>query len=83
MGHVCLSLLFYWNQGYSIREVISSIYGLFYLGNADSCYGPDRAKEMKNNRPLFDKKAEYFTKKYANPDLDYIEYKSWDFTYNP
>lgn len=35
---------------------------------------------FKNNIELFRKRAEYFTKKYANPKLPYKELDFWDFS---
>ncbi len=53
--------------------------------NPDSPYDDhlnSRKNEFVNNRPLFNKKAEYFTKKYAYSNDKIIEYKNgWDFTY--
>ena len=85
LGHVSINILNSWYPDYSMREVINNVYALFYIVNADNPYGIDRAKEFKNNRELYDKKARYFTQKYASatrsePD-DYS--KSWDFTYTP
>ena len=66
LGHVCISTLNWWKKEYTMREVLASIFALFYLGNPDSPYGLDRAEEFRNNRKLFEKKVVYFTKKYAN-----------------
>ena len=81
LGHICLSTLNFWNPNYKIREVLTNIFALFYLGNADSPFGRERQFEMKKNPQLFEKKIRYFTNKYANPNLGYIEYNNWDFTY--
>ncbi len=81
LGHICLSTLNFWNPNCKIREVLTNIFALFYLGNADSPFGRERQFEMKNNQQLFEKKIKYFTNKYANPNLGYIEYNNWDFTY--
>ena len=81
LGHICISTLNFWNPIYKIREVLTNIFALFYLGNAESPYGRDRQNEMMNNRQLFEEKVRYFTNKYANPILDYREYNNWDFTY--
>ena len=56
-----------------------------YKNNPDSPYDDyfnSRKNEFVNNRPLFNKKAEYFTKKYAYYNDKIIEYKNGcDFTY--
>ena len=64
-----------------MREVLSNIFALFYMGNPESPYGIDRQDELMNHRNLFEEKIKYFTQKYASPQLGYKEYKSWDFTY--
>ena len=81
LGHICISTLNYWQDQYKIREVLSNIFALFYLGNPESPYGLDRQSELMNNRPLFEEKIRYFTQKYASPQLGYKEYDVWDFTY--
>ena len=66
-------------------EVLTNIFGLFYMANPDSPYGLDRANELRNNRALYEDKIKYFTKKYANPGLCNIDKaytESWDFNYN-
>ena len=82
LGHICLSTLNFWNSEYRMREVLTNIFALFYLGNPDSPYGLDRRDEMVKNQDLFERKVKYFTQKYAAPQLGYKEYNSWDFTYN-
>ena len=64
-----------------MREVLTNIFALFYLGNPDSPFGIDRQSEMINNPNLFEEKVKFFTKKYASPELGYREYSNWDFTY--
>ena len=57
-----------WNPGTTVREVLTRLYSIFYCQNSDAAYGIDRAKEYVTSRPLFEIKAKYFTKKYANLD---------------
>ena len=83
LGHICISSLNWWKPYYKIREVIIDIFALFYLGNADSPYGIDRANEFKDNRDVYEEKAKYFTKKYAAVPKKANEYdrtKDWDFS---
>ena len=82
LGHICLSTLNYWNPEYRMREVLTNIFALFYLGNPESPFGIDRQTEMQKTPDLFEEKVKYFTKKYASPQLAYKEYDHWDFTYN-
>ena len=82
LGHVCFSTLNWWKPEYTIREVLIDIFVLLYLGNPDTPYGIERINEFRNNRPLFEKKIKYFTKKYANPLKGRKNYDSdWDFTF--
>ena len=82
LGYICLSTLNFWNREYRMREVLTNIFALFYLGNPDSPFGIDRQTEMIKTPNLFDEKIRYFTQKYASPNLGYQEYTYWDFSYN-
>ena len=82
LGHICLSTLNFWNPSYSMREVLTNIFALFYLGNPESPFGPERAQELVQNQALFERKVKYFTEKYAAPQLGYQEYTNWDFSYS-
>ena len=67
-----------------MMEVLTNIFGLFYMANPDSPYGLDRAMELRNNKPLYEEKIKYFTKKYANPlyaNNETVYNESWDFSY--
>ena len=84
LGHVCISTLNWWEPKYKMLEVLTNIFGLFYMANPESPYGMERAYELVNNRNLYEKKVKYFTQKYANPMYSNIEKEynnSWDFTY--
>ena len=83
LGHVCLSTLNWWKPEYTMREVLTNIFALFYLGNPDSPYGLERADEFRNNRAVYEEKIKKFTKKYANPMKGFKEYpkgQNWDFS---
>ena len=72
----------YWNPETTMKEVLKEIFALFYVPNPNSPYGLDRADELRFNKPLHEAKIKYFTEKYANPNLEQIEYNTnWDFTY--
>ncbi len=81
LGHICISTLNFWNPDTRIREILTNIFALFYMGNPQSPYGTDRQSEMMNTPQIFEQKIKYFTNKYANPNLGYREYDYWDFTY--
>lgn len=84
LGHVNKKALYYWKPDSSAREIITKLYAIFYLNNDDNPYLKDRVKEYRNNRDLFNSKASYFTKKYANSQNIKkgvsFEDKSWDFS---
>ena len=84
LGHVCISTLNWWKPEYKMREVLTNIFALFYLGNPESPYGLDRAQEMRENPVLYEEKIKYFTKKYANParSVKVPDNADWDFSFN-
>ena len=85
LGHICVNTLNEWKPGDSIIRILPQVFALLNKNNPDSPYDDhlnSRKNEFVNNRPLFNKKAEYFTKKYAYSNNKIIEYKNgWDFTY--
>ena len=86
LGHVSVSFINWWNPKTTVKEILVQLYSIFYLQTNDSPYGLDRSNEFLENRPLYDMKTKYFTKKYANQEnLDKgIKYddKDWDFSCN-
>ena len=83
LGHVCISTLNCWKPEYTMREVMTDIFALFYMGNPDNSYGMDRADEYRNNKNVYEEKIKYFTKKYADPSVLRKEYDSdWDFSFS-
>ena len=82
LGHVCISTLNWWKNTYTMREVLTNIFALFYMANPDSPYGMDRADEFRFNRAVYEEKIKYFTKKFAHPTVASREYDSdWDFSF--
>ena len=81
LGHVCISTLNWWKKEYTMREVLTHIFGLFYRANPNSPYGLDRAQEFRNNRPLYEEKIKKFTAKYASPysNKTYPSDQDWNF----
>ena len=86
LGHICLSTLNNWKNTYSLRKVLPEIFYLFSHNNPENPYdytSKARRIEYETNRTLFETKARYFTKKYANPLGKKKEFETdWDFTYN-
>ena len=82
LGHVCISTLNWWKNTYTMREVLTNIFALFYMANPESPYGMDRADEFRYNRAVYEEKIKLFTKKYAHPSVASKEYDSdWDFNF--
>ena len=85
LGHICVNTLNQWKSGDSIKKILPELFSLLHKNNPDSPYDYNdhsRRNEFVNNRALFDKKAVYFTKKYANPYSKLKEYPNgWDFSY--
>ena len=82
LGHVCISTLNWWKPEYTMREVLTNIFALFYLGNPDSPYGLDRADEFRNNRVLYEEKIKKYTKQFASPMKGFKWYpkdQNWNF----
>ena len=77
-----LSILRAWNRNFKVRDIIISIYSLFYMNNIDCELSNVMTEEFKNNKSLYEEKIKYFTRKYANPMFGYKKYDNWDFTYN-
>ena len=86
LGHISVSFINWWKPTTTVKEILIQLYSIFYLQSDDSPYGLDRTFEFNTNRPLYEMKAKYFTKKYANQEnLDKgIKYddKNWDFSCN-
>ncbi len=84
LGHVCISTLNWWKPEYKMRELLTNIFALFYMGNPDSPYGLDRAEELRYNRATYEEKIKYFTKKYANMGASGKSFDrdhDWNFNY--
>ena len=83
LGQVAYKAINNWKPSYSIREILTKLYSIFYFPNLDLAYSLEIAKEYKENRNLFEKKANYFTKKYALPGkIQRKGYENWDFSFN-
>ena len=82
LGYIDMAILNWWNPKVTvkIKDIIIDISTYFWGANPEEPYGLDRAKLMNTNLELFNKRAKYFTKKYADPSFPYKEYDIWDFT---
>ena len=85
LGNVGLISLINWKPGDSIMKILPEVFVLLYKNNPYDAYddiNQTRKKEFINNPELFDRKAKYFTKKYAIPFSKLKNYPDgWDFTY--
>ena len=74
-----------WNPSTTPAEILSKIYAIFYIRNPESPFEIKRAEEYLNNKPLYEEKAKYFTRKYASPLINYRRYLSlnedWNFDF--
>ena len=82
LGEPTLSILRAWSPNFKVRDIIISIYSLFYMNNIDCELSNVMTEEFKNNKSLYEEKIKYFTRKYANPMIGHNKYDNWDFTYN-
>ena len=85
LGHINLTTLNSWKPGYSIITLLPHIFVLLLKNNPICPYDDiyyTRRNEFINNRPLFEKKARYFTKKYASSSRIIFYQNSWDFSFN-
>ena len=85
LGEPNLNILNFWKQEYKVKDVLISIYSLFYMNNISCSFSPNMADELRNNKALHENKIKYFTRKYACPTNNYNSYinlNEWDFSYN-
>ena len=59
LGKIYLPLLNNWKLEYYIKEIIFDIYSLLYLVNPDTPFALYRARELKENRALYEEKVYY------------------------
>ena len=84
LGHTYLMNFRLWKPENKMRGVIYSIFNLFSTDLPDSPYRLDLKRECLENKPLYEEKIKYFTKKYANAMINLKEFdgtKDWDFSY--
>ena len=81
IGTPDLTILELWKPEYKVKDILVSIFSLFYMYKIDSPCSIDMANELKNNKALYKEKIRYFTKKYANPISNHGIKTIWDFTY--
>ena len=72
----------------TVGFILTKLYALFYQVNPESAFDREIANEYLFNKPLYESKIKFFTKKYANPMSSYY-YRNpkylindWDFSYD-
>ena len=69
-GHVWISTLNKWKPRTAFSDVLTSIFALFYNQNPGDPYDQNQAKEFRENRQEFDRKAREWTQQYASMNLN-------------
>ena len=80
IGTPDLRILQLWKPEYNVKDILTSVYALFYMNNTNSPYNMNMVEEYLNNRELYKQKTRYFAQKYASPDR-FDNTNIWDFTY--
>ena len=81
IGQVDLAILNLWKPEYTARDIIISVFSLFYMNKDNSPFSLEMCEEYRNNKNLYIEKCKYFTSKYAKPTIGFREYENWDFSY--
>ena len=81
IGTPDLTILKFWKPEYKVKDILVSIFSLFYMYKIESPCSLDMANELRNNKVLFKEKVKFFTNKYANPMNNHGIKTNWDFTY--
>ena len=77
------SVINWWKPTTTVREILTTLFAVFYWQSPESPYGLERNMEYNTNRELFEFKAKYFNVKYASPNNYNKNYdKDWDFSFN-
>ena len=85
LGYFSFSSINEWNSEYRMNKLLPEIFYLLKHNEPETAFDDQqysRRNEFLNNRALFEEKAKYFTKKYANPlNVRKVPQNTWDFTY--
>ena len=81
LGFVPIQRLKIWKPEYSMAEVITYLYGLFYYVDLECAYGSERLNEYQNNRAVYVEKIKYFVQKYATASKFALDWANmgWNF----
>ena len=86
LGYIKENIIIFSKSNLTVKEILTKLYAIFYVHNPTTPYLSERASEYRKNRVLFELKAQYFTKLYANSnnisnELN-ISNENWDFSVN-
>ena len=82
LGYVPIDKLNIWKPEYTMTEVLTYLYGLFYYADPNFGYGNERIREYQNEKAVYFEKIKYFVNKYAkasNFGLDWGSNIDWNF----
>ena len=82
LGFVSVTFINWWKPSNTVKEILIKLYSIFYWESSDSPYNLDRVCEYRENKPLYELKVKYFTKKYATKEKfgNEIIDKDWNFS---
>ena len=81
LGFVPIEKLKIWKPEYSMKEVLTYVYGLFFFVDLECVYGGERKNEYLHNRNLYYEKVKYFVRKYAGTSSFSLDWANmpWNF----
>ena len=80
VGEVYFNIIKNWNPSTKIKDLLIKLYSIFYFPNPNFFYCQDIANEYKNNKSLYEAKAQYFTYKYTIASYNNERNCNWDFS---
>ena len=82
LGYVPIDKLNIWKPEYTMKEVFTYLYGLFYYADPTFGYGNDRVNEYRNNKNLYFEKVKLFVNKYASQSNFSLDWGNFDWNFN-
>ena len=82
LGYVPVEKLDIWKPEYTMKEVLTYLYGLFYYADPNFGYGGERINEYKTSKTIYFEKVKYFVNKFAAAStfsLDWGNNNDWNF----
>lgn len=82
LGYVPIDKLNIWKPEYTMKEVLTYLYGLFFYVDPNNGYGDDRINEYRNNKSIYFEKAKFFVNRYANVSNFQLDWGNIDWNFN-